>query len=253
MKPKPGSSSRSWDKDKDRSRYTTTRGGGSSTSKRRDGESSRTFQPKRKKRKTTKYDRSDNKEDKKLHRGEHLSSDLGRVDDLQNSPPCFKRSWVLGLFSLLSISMISKAGLSLSDAYTATFAPIAGRISKCISNWKIVSTGQWILNVVKHGYKLQFSGALPPTQHRVSNLPTDGPAAAILDLEVEQMLAKSAIQQVQSSDDELISCFFARPKKTPGKWRPIVSLKFLNKFLRYIKFRMTTIKDVRLWLRKGYY
>ena len=169
MKPKPGSSSRSWDKDKDRSRYTTTRGGGSSTSKKRDGESSRTVQPKRKKRKTTKYtkyDRSDNKEDKKLHRGEHLSSDLDRVDDLENSPPCFKRSWVLGLFSLLSISMISKAGLSLSDAYTATFAPIAGRISKCISNWKIVSTGQWILNVVKHGYKLQFSGALPPTPHR---------------------------------------------------------------------------------------
>ena len=32
VKPKPGSSSRSWDKDKDRSRY-TTRGGGSSTSK----------------------------------------------------------------------------------------------------------------------------------------------------------------------------------------------------------------------------
>ena len=256
MKPKPGCSSRSWDKDRDRSRYTTTRGGGSSTSKKRDGESSRTVQPKRKKRKTTKYtkyDRSDNKEDKKLHRGEHLSSDLDRADDLENSPPCFKRSWVLGLFSLLSISMISKAGLSLSDAYTATFAPIAGRISKCISNWKIVSTGQWILNVVKHGYKLQFSGALPPTPHRVSNLPTDGPAAAILDFEVEQMLAKSAIQQVQSSDDELISCFFARPKKTPGKWRPIVSLKFLNKFLRYIKFRMTTIKDVRLWLRKGYY
>ena len=140
MKPKPGSSSRSWDKDKDRSRY-TTRGGGSSTSKKRDGESSRTVQPKRKKRKTTKYDRSNNKEDKKLHRGEHLSSDLDRVDDLQNSPPCFKRSWVLGLFSLLSISMISKAGLSLSDAYTATFAPIAGRISKCISIGKLYLRG----------------------------------------------------------------------------------------------------------------
>ena len=138
MKPKPGSSSRSWDKDKDRSRYTTTRGGGSSTSKKRDGEFSRTVQPKRKKRKSTKYtkyDKSDNnKEDKKSHRGEHLSGDFNCVNNLENSTPCFKRSWILGLFSLLSISMISKAGLSLSDAYTATFAPIAGRISKCISN-----------------------------------------------------------------------------------------------------------------------
>ena len=120
MKPKPGSSSRSWDKDRDRSRYTTTRGGGSSTSKKRDGEFSRTVQPKRKKRKTTKYtkyDRSDNnKDEKKLHRGEHLSSNPDRVDDLENSQPCFKRSWILGLFYLLSISMITRAGLSLTDA-----------------------------------------------------------------------------------------------------------------------------------------
>ena len=106
VKPKPGGSSRSWDKDRERSRYTTTRSGGSSTSKKRDADFSKTFPIKKKRRKTTKHtkhDKSDNnKEDKKLHRGENLSSDLDRVDDLENSQPCFKRSWVLGLFSLLS-------------------------------------------------------------------------------------------------------------------------------------------------------
>ena len=259
VKPKPGVSTRSWDKD--RSRHNSTRGGGSSTSRKREGDSSRTSQPKRRRRKSAKsakHERPDKseksdgrREDRKSHRGENLSSI--DISDIEISPPCFKRSWILGLFSLLSISMITKAGLSLSDAFSATFAPIAGRISRCISNWNVVSTGAWILNVVREGYRLQFSGTLPPTPHRVPNLPTDEKAAAILDFEVEQMLAKSAIQPVQSSDDELISCFFARPKKTPGKWRPIVSLKFLNKFLRYIKFKMTTIKDVRLWLRKGYY
>ena len=138
VKPKPGGSSRSWDKDRERSRYTTTRSGGSSTSKKRDADFSKTFPIKKKRRKTTKHtkhDKSDNnKEDRKSHRGEHLSGDFNCVNNLENSTPCFKRSWILGLFSLLSISMISKAGLSLSDAYTATFAPIAGRISECISN-----------------------------------------------------------------------------------------------------------------------
>ena len=104
MKPKPGGSSRSWDKDRDRSRYTTTRSGGSSTSKKRDGDFSKTFQIKKKRRKTTKHtkhDRSDNnKEDKKSHRGEHLSGDFDRVNNLEYSTPCFKRSWILGLFSL---------------------------------------------------------------------------------------------------------------------------------------------------------
>ena len=93
---------------------------------------------------------------------------------------------------------------------------------------------------------------MPDTPHRVKNLPTDDAGTAILDNEVEQMLLKEAITAVQSSEDELVSCFFARPKKY-GKWRPIVSLKYLNKFIRYIKFRMTRIKDVKLWIKEGYF
>ena len=67
------------------------------------------------------------------------------------------------------------------------------------------------------------------------------------------MLLKHTIHVVESSEDELVSCFFARPKKQPGKWRPIVSLKYLNKFLRYIKFRMTKIRDVKMWIRRDYF
>ena len=173
------------------------------------------------------------------------------------APSNFKYAWISGLFSLLSLSMIADVGLSVANAISASSKPIAGRIANCYGNWKCITNSRWILDIVKRGYKLQFTGPLPPTPHRVRNLPTDAAGTAVLDHEVEQMLVKSAIHAVPSSDDELTSCFFARPKKTPPgaplKWRPIVSLKFLNKFLRYLKFKMTTIADVRLWIREGYF
>ena len=54
------------------------------------------------------------------------------------------------------------------------------------------------------------------------------------------------------NDNENVSVF-ARPKekKQIGKWRPIVSLKYLNRYLRYTKFRMTTVGDVKSWIIKG--
>ena len=156
-------------------------------------------------------------------------------------------------FSLMALSMLANAGLSVAKAVSVAAFPIAGRITRCLSAWQTITRDKWVLNVVRYGYKLQFKSRLPPTPHRVANLPTDAAGSAILDFEVEQMLAKRAIHVVESSEDELVACFFARPKKQAGKWRPIVSLKFLNKFLTYIKFRMTTIPDVKRWIRKDYF
>ena len=161
--------------------------------------------------------------------------------------------WKAGIFSALALSSVSAAGLDMQTAVTVASLPIAGRVSKCINNWLVVSGSSWIHNVVRHGYKLLYSNELPRTPVRIRNLPTDAAAASVLDGEVEAMLAKQAVVAVQSSDNEIVSCFFARPKKQPGKWRPIVSLKYLNTFLKPIKFRMATIKDVKSWLRPGYY
>merc|ERR1712082_579274 len=67
------------------------------------------------------------------------------------------------------------------------------------------------------------------------------------------MLEKEAIHVVTSSGDEVVSGYFARPKKNPGKWRPIVSLKYTNSFIEYQKFRMCTPTQVRAWVRPGYW
>ena len=188
-------------------------------------------------------------QDKKEGRKESAKKE----DKGESKPLSFISAYARGVFSLLALSMLADAGLSVATAVSVAAFPIAGRIARCWSAWKTITKDRWVLNIIRDGYKLQFKSQLPPTPHRVANLPTDAAGAAILDFEVKQMLAKGAINVVESSEDELVACFFARPKKQPGKWRPIVSLKFLNKYLIYLKFRMTTISDVKRWIRKDYF
>ena len=77
--------------------------------------------------------------------------------------------------------------------------------------------------------------------------------ASILDSEVEVMLNKQAIHKVEAEEDEVVSSFFAIPKKTPGKWIPICSLIYTNRFIRKTKFRMTTTQMLKSWIRPGYF
>ena len=187
-------------------------------------------------------------------RKEEDKKDSAKSDDKgENKPLSFVSAFAMGVFSLLALSKLASAGMSVANALHVAASPIAGRIARCLPAWQTITRDKWVLKVVRDGYKLQFKSRLPPTPHRVANLPTDAAGSAILDHEVDQMLAKEAIHVVESSEDELVACFFARPKKQPGKWRPIVSLKFLNKFLTYIKFRMTTIPEVRRWIRKDFF
>lgn len=198
------------------------------------------------------------KKKKKFQKRDNVKKDdrrdtVKKDDKGEDKPLSFLAAFAQGVFSFLSLSMLARAGLVVTNAVAVAASPIAGRIARCLSAWQVITQDKWVLRVVREGYRLQFKSQLPPTPHRVANLPTDAAGAAILDCEVQQMLAKRAIHAVESSEDELVACFFARPKKQAGKWRPIVSLKFLNKYLTYIKFRMTTIPEVKRWIRKDYF
>ena len=175
------------------------------------------------------------------------------LNDDTDIKPNFQIAWLQGAFSLLALSMIRNVGLCAASAIDIACKPIAGRIKYCLDSWHKITCSNWVLKVVREGYRLQFSGKRPKLPHRIKNLPTSVEGDTVLDIEVQQMLSKKAIHIVESSENEIVSCFFARPKKQPGKWRPIVSLKYLNKFLRYTKFRMTTIKDVKSWIRKDHF
>ena len=150
-------------------------------------------------------------------------------------------------------AMILKAGLNFDSAVNLGRLPIGGRISKCPEAWQHITTDRWVLDIVHFGYKVQFLST-PHTPREAPNPRTGEEGRAILDKEVQAMLEKGAIRPVPCNKDGVVSPFFARPKpSSPGKFRPIISLKKVNNHIRKVKFRMVTVKDLRLWVREDYY
>jgi hypothetical protein len=64
---------------------------------------------------------------------------------------------------------------------------------------------------------------------------------SVIDKEIKEMLSKGIIEHATEKDDnEYISIIFVRPKKN-GKYRVILNLTQLNRFVEYHHFKMETL------------
>ena len=96
----------------------------------------------------------------------------------------------------------------------------------------------------------------PPVQRKALASPkVSVDAAAVLDKEVNDLLAKAAIKEVALVHGQFVSSYFAVPKskRVPDKWRPILNLKKFNDFVHHMKFQMEELKWVRNWLKQFFY
>ena len=132
--------------------------------------------------------------------------------------------------------------------------PTAGKTQFCIINWSIITESQFILRIIEHGYALQFFSA-PPESLSGRNPPARDAAKDVLDSEVRDMLNKGATEMVTGDSDlvSVISGIFACPKKNTGKWRPVVNLKPLNRYITPIKFKMEGVPAIADWIIPGAY
>ena len=169
----------------------------------------------------------------------------------KGEPSCFLDFWVAGPMPE-AIDAVNNAGLDLSIALRAASMKTPARISKCLESWNRITTDKWVLGVAENGYKLQFT-EMPKTPFHGKNPPADATAKLILDKEAKAVIDKGAAIIVEHSPFEITSGYFARPKKEQGKWRPIVNLKYLNKHLRKVSFKMTTVADIRNSIQPDYY
>jgi hypothetical protein len=57
------------------------------------------------------------------------------------------------------------------------------------------------------------------------------------------LLAKGAIIEIRDASVGVVSPFFSVPKKTLGKFWPIVNMKYPNSFIRYEHFKIKRIRN----------
>lgn len=102
----------------------------------------------------------------------------------------------------------------------------------------MLSSDPWILNTIT-GYKFEFVSK--PCQNSVPKvIEFSEEKAKIIDQEMIELLSKGAISLSEFENDQFVSNIFLVKKKN-GKFRPVINLTELNKFIEYHHFKQETL------------
>ena len=112
----------------------------------------------------------------------------------------------------------------------------------------------WVIAVVKEGVRLTFHTPLPLVSYPSwISVPKNPNKASALRLEVQALLRKRAIETVVwRKSPGFYSHLFVVPKPG-GRWRPVIDLSVLNKYLVIPKFKMETARALRRSIRQNDY
>ena len=118
----------------------------------------------------------------------------------------------------------------------------AGRLRHFQQNWQRITQDEWVLETVA-GYRIPFTHN--PRQSSRPPSHTSSEEISFIEDEIQSILQVGAIKELQTTPQEaFFSTIFTVPKKGGGR-RPIINLKYLNKFLPHLHFKMEGIPTVQ--------
>ena len=130
--------------------------------------------------------------------------------------------------------------------------PVGGRLRQFLPEWEKHGSHRLITGLIRDGYKLPFREC-----PNLSRVPCIISSYAGFDKQnalwtsIQDLLKKGTVKVVHTPESlGFYSRLFLVPK--PGnRWRPVIDLSSLNKFLAIPKFKMETPESIRASLRKG--
>ena len=127
--------------------------------------------------------------------------------------------------------------------------PVAGRLSRFIENWKLITTDPWVLNTVQ-GHQIEF--LQQPGFHRLPPMHYSHQEKLAISEEVTKMQGKGAVVPVHRDLQEecFLSNLFLVPKKDGGM-RPVINLKGLNHFVKSEHFKMEGLHLLSTMVKPG--
>ena len=133
----------------------------------------------------------------------------------------------------MKLKNIIKISISKTDSFQA------GNIKKrFLENWKRITSDKYILDIVKHGLKLEFLSEAPHRKpFRVTyNTKENG----IISQETGKLLKKKVIVQTIAEKRDFFSSVFLRVKKDKS-YRMILNLKKLNTYIDSKHFKIESL------------
>ena len=119
-------------------------------------------------------------------------------------------------------------------------APVGGRLALFILEWEKITQDPFILSVIRLGFQISVSRDFPGVLREATATPRDPNVIHCIRSEIDSLLFKGAIVQVDDFPLLCLSPIFVIPKKT-GDLRVILNLKKINLFIPVQHFRMETL------------
>ena len=131
-------------------------------------------------------------------------------------------------------------------------------LTEVAGEWEALKASPQIMSIIKHGYKFKFenkpqlSDPLPIHETKMSPL-----NATIIRKEIQDLVTKGAMRKISFKYATEVKGFYSKlfvvPKPEVGKYRVIINMKPLNKYIKKESFRMEGLKDVQTILRPSDY
>ena len=128
--------------------------------------------------------------------------------------------------------------------------PLTDRTSYFYDNWESINASSQVLNVIS-GYEIPFVKEPYEYHHPMTQANSDE-ERILIEEEINNLLAKDAIEEIPMSELYYSSSMFLVTKKSGGK-RPVLNLKPLNKFVPNQTFKMEGIHLLKDVLKHNYF
>ena len=124
---------------------------------------------------------------------------------------------------------------------------MAGNLARYLPNWLNITSNKFILNIIQHGYKLQFSHS-PPQPPPIITQPSKSKLPILISL-IDDLLLSGAISQVEPNEEQHVYRIFSVKKKNNDN-RLIIDLSPLNELITKSHFRMEDYSFLKTMIQK---
>ena len=137
------------------------------------------------------------------------------------------------------------------ESLPASDVVVGACLSRAWREWAKLDSDVWVAEVVRFGYQIPFRAPPPLSPPKeFHSYGGSGVKFQALDAEVQTMIQKGAIELVPRPGPGFYSRLFVVPKPE-GKWRPIIDLSVLNKWIELSACKYETNRSVMQALRQG--
>ena len=130
------------------------------------------------------------------------------------------------------------------------------RLSHFAGEWEALKASPQIMSILRHGHKFKFKNKPPLSDPLPSHETKVSPASTqIIRREIRDLVAKGAMRKINFKYATEVKGYYSKlfvvPKPDVDKFRVIINLKPLNKYIKKETFRMEGLKDVQTILEPG--